>query len=96
MSVFIIGHIKILNEAKYRIYEAQLPEILHRFGARVLAVDPSPRVLEGHWPFDEVVLIEFYDTNHAKQTLTDPTYLNILQERIEGAEVVGLLVQGMQ
>ncbi len=94
MSVYIIGHIRILNEDKYRRYEAKLPEILGRFGARILAVDPRPRVLEGEWPFDEVVIIEFYDTNHAKQTLTDVSYLNILEDRIEGAEVVGLLVQG--
>ncbi len=96
MSVYIIGHIKIHDEAKYRKYEAQVPEILHRFSARLLAVDKSPRILEGYWPYDEIVIIEFYDADHAKQTLTDPSYLEILQDRIEGAEVVGLLVQGAQ
>ncbi len=94
MSVYIIGHIKITDEFKYRRYEEQAERIFRGMGARILSADETPRVLEGHWPFDQVVLIEFYDIDHAKRTLTDTAYLEILQDRIDGAEVVGLLVQG--
>ena len=40
-------------------------DVLSRFDGRLLAADESPEVVDGDWPHEKVVLIEFKDREEA-------------------------------
>jgi len=61
MSVYVVALITIDDREEYERYAQGFMEVFSRYAGRLLAVDESPRVLEGNWPWTRTVLIEFPD-----------------------------------
>ena len=59
MSVYAIALINITDRNAYAAYEKGFMQIFSRYQGKVLAVDESPVVKEGTWPYTRTVLIEF-------------------------------------
>jgi uncharacterized protein (DUF1330 family) len=69
---------------------------LGRFEGRLLAADESPQVVEGDWPHQKIVLIEFKDTEEALRWASSPEYRKIAVDR-EGSTVATILtVSGLR
>jgi uncharacterized protein (DUF1330 family) len=95
MTVYVIAQLKFTREELYRRYQARFSDVFKEFKGRVLVADERPQVLEGTWPHNKVVVIEFPDQAEAERFINAPAYQDISQDRIAGAETVSLLVKGL-
>jgi uncharacterized protein (DUF1330 family) len=95
MTVYVVAQVKFTNEALYRRYQARFFDVFKQFKGRLLVADEKPLLLEGVWPHDKVVVMEFPDQAEAERFLGSPAYVDIAKDRIAGAETVSLLVRGL-
>jgi uncharacterized protein (DUF1330 family) len=59
MTVYVVAQLKFIDRMAYDRYQAAFPAVFSGFEEQVLAADESPRVLEGKWPADKMVLLSF-------------------------------------
>jgi len=95
MSVYAIAQLKITDRAAYDRYQAKFMGVMKRHQGRVLAADESPRIVEGAWDRDKVVLLSFPDENAFRQWAESPEYKEISKDRKAGSDAVVLLVRGI-
>jgi uncharacterized protein (DUF1330 family) len=94
MPVYTIAQLTFTDLAAYRRYQAAFPAVFAKFNGKVLVADESPRVLEGVWPSDKLVILAFPDEAEARRFAESPEYLAIAKDRKAGADGVVLLVTG--
>jgi uncharacterized protein (DUF1330 family) len=59
MTVYVVAQLRFTDFAAYRRYQAAYPPVFARFKAELLVADERVEVLEGDWPRDKLVLMEF-------------------------------------
>jgi uncharacterized protein (DUF1330 family) len=96
MTVYTLAQLKFTDLDAYRRYQKAFPAVFAKFNAKVLAADESPRVLEGTWPRDKVVILAFPDEGEARRFSESPEYQAIAKDRKAGADAVVLLVKGFE
>jgi uncharacterized protein (DUF1330 family) len=94
MTVYVIAQVKFTREEYYRRYQSRFVEVFKPFRGRLLVADEQPKVLDGEWTRDKVVVMEFPDEGEAMRFLDSPGYQEISKDRIAGAETLSLLVKG--
>jgi uncharacterized protein (DUF1330 family) len=94
MSVYVIVQLKMIDRAAYDRYQARFFDVFRKFGGRLLAADENPKVLEGSWDRDKLVLMSFPDEAAFRAWADSPEYLEISRDRKAGAEGVVLLAKG--
>jgi uncharacterized protein (DUF1330 family) len=95
MTVYVVAQVKYTNEALYRRYQERFFDVFKQFRGRLLVADEHPLLLDGAWPHDKVVLMEFPDQAEAQRFLQSPAYVEIAKDRVAGAETVSLLLKGL-
>jgi len=95
MTVYVIAQLKFTNEERYRKYQAKFFDVFRESGGELLVADEKPVVLDGQWTGDKVVMMSFSDQQQARAFLDSPGYRKISEDRIAGANTVGLLVRGL-
>lgn len=95
MSVYVIAQLKFTKEDLYRRYQARFFDVFKEFKGRLLVADEKPATLEGNWPHDKIVVMEFPDQAEAERFINSPAYQEISKDRIAGAETVSLLAKGL-
>ena len=95
MTVYVIAQLKFKDRPAYDRYQVAFPRVFRNFKGRVLAADEKPLVLQGQWDRDKVVMLSFPDEAEARRFLDSPEYLEIAKDRDAGADLLGLLVQGL-
>jgi uncharacterized protein (DUF1330 family) len=95
MPVYAIAQLKITDRAVYDRYQAKFMGVMKKFKGRVLAADEGPKVLEGKWDRDKVVLISFPDEPAFREWAESEEYLEIARDRKAGSDAVILLVKGI-
>lgn len=96
MTVYAIAQFEIHDRASYERYTAQFWEVFQQFKGSLLVNDESPKVLEGDWPFDKVVVMSFPDEASFMEWVTSPQYREIAKHRVAGAKGPVLLAQGFE
>jgi uncharacterized protein (DUF1330 family) len=94
MSVYVIAQLKMIDRAAYDRYQARFFDVFRTFGGRLLSADEDPRVLEGEWDCDKLVLMSFPDEAAFEAWANSPAYLDIAKDRKAGADAVVLLAKG--
>jgi uncharacterized protein (DUF1330 family) len=92
--VYAIAQLTITDRATYDRYQARFMGMMKKFKGRVLAADEDPRVVEGSWDREKVVLLEFPDEPSFREWAESPEYLEIAKDRKAGSDAVILLVKG--
>ena len=59
MSVYVIVQLNVHDRERYDKYSAALLPILAQFGGSVVVADDAPRVIEGEWTGNRVVVLRF-------------------------------------
>ena len=93
--VYAIAQLTITDRATYDRYQARFMGVMKRFQGRVLVADESPKVVEGIWDRQKVVLLSFPDEAAFREWAESPEYLEIAKDRKAGADAVILLVKGI-
>jgi uncharacterized protein (DUF1330 family) len=94
MSCYFIAQITIEDEEEYGKYLAECDDVFTRFNGEYLAVDSSPKVLEGSFGHGRVVLIRFPCEEDLLRWYQSPEYQEILKHRLNGARCDTVIVNG--
>ena len=94
MAVYVIAQMNVHDRERYARYSAAFHPTLTPYEGKLLAVDESPIVMEGEWPYRKVVLISFPDEERAKAWADGPEYAAIIGDRRAASETLGLMVHG--
>jgi len=95
MPVYAIAQLTITDRAAYRRYQDRFMDVFQRFQGRLLAADESPKVVEGAWDREKVVLLSFPDEAAFWEWAESAEYQKIVKDRWAGSSAVVLLVQGL-
>jgi uncharacterized protein (DUF1330 family) len=95
MSVYVIAQLRFTDRPAYDRYQARFMEVFAQFKGRVLAADERPRVVEGSWDREKLVLLSFPDEAAYRAWSESPGYREISRDRKSGADAVVLLVKGV-
>jgi uncharacterized protein (DUF1330 family) len=95
MPVYAIAQLTIHDRDRYRRYADRFMPVLTAHGGRLLAADDRPQVLEGDWPRERVVMVEFADTASLKRWTSSPDYKALAAERQAAADAIILVVHGI-
>ncbi|MEW6645441.1 MAG: DUF1330 domain-containing protein [Pseudomonadota bacterium] len=96
MTVYIVAQLKFTERARYDRYQARFFDVFRKFNGKLLAADDKPAVLEGDWPRDKIVMMEFPDEASATAFHESPEYQEIAVDRKAGADAVVLTVRGLR
>ncbi len=95
---YAIVLLNVKDEARYAEYALAATEIEARYGGRPLvaadAVGDAAEVVDGTWPTERVVVIEFPSLEHARGWYADPAYRELIPLRHEATVSDVLLVEG--
>ncbi len=95
MSVYIVAQLKFTERERYDRYQSRFMGVFRKFRGKLLVADERPVVLEGDWPRDKVVIMEFPDAEAAREFHESPEYREIAVDRKAGADAVVLSVRGL-
>jgi uncharacterized protein (DUF1330 family) len=95
MAVYIVAQLKFTRRELYDRYQSRFMGVFRKFKGKLLVADEHPIVLEGDWPRDKVVIMEFPDAAAAEEFQTSSEYQEISLDRKAGAEAVVLTVRGL-
>lgn len=95
VTVYAIAQLKFTDRDAYNRYQAAFMEVFQRYDGTLLAADEAPRVVEGQWDREKVVLISFPDEAAFREWSESPDYQRISEYRRAGADTVVVLVQGL-
>jgi uncharacterized protein (DUF1330 family) len=96
VTVYAIAQLKFTRRDAYNRYQAAFMEVFQRYSGTLLAADEAPRVIEGEWDRDKVVLMSFPDEAAFRKWAESPDYQRISEDRRAGAETVVVLVQAIR
>jgi uncharacterized protein (DUF1330 family) len=96
MPVYSIAQLKFTDIEAYRRYQKAFPAVFAKFNAKVLVADEAPRVLEGDWPRDKIVILEFPDEAEAIRFGSSSEYQAIAKDRKAGADAVVVMAKGLE
>jgi uncharacterized protein (DUF1330 family) len=94
MTVYAIAQLTITDRTAYNRYQAKFMGVMRRFKGQVLAADESPKVVEGKWDREKVVLLSFPDEAAFWEWEQSPDYQEIANDRRAGSTAVVLLAKG--
>ncbi|MCG8696171.1 MAG: DUF1330 domain-containing protein [Minwuiales bacterium] len=93
MPVLIVAQLKFTDIEKYRRYQAAFPAVFAKFNGRAVAADENADVVEGAWPYDKIVILEFPTREDAARFQTSPEYTEIAKDRKAGADATVILAE---
>jgi len=96
VSVYVVAQISIHDRARYDRYASRFMDVFAGSGGRVLASDESPAVVEGTWPHQKVILLEFPDRETFERWSQSPEYTEIAKDRLAGTAGSVLLVRSIR
>lgn len=96
MTTYVLAQISIHDRARYDRYAARFMPVLRQYRGRLLAADEAPATVEGSWPHDKVILMEFEDHAAYERWATSLEYREISKDRVAATEGVVLTVQGIR
>jgi uncharacterized protein (DUF1330 family) len=92
MAAYWVARSKINDPVAYKRYTDLVPEIIARFGGKVLARGGDYRILEGPEKFERVVVIEFPSIDRAIASHESKEYRDAAAHRRSGAGEVELVI----
>jgi uncharacterized protein (DUF1330 family) len=91
---YVVVLLDVRDRARYREYAEKATEIEARYGAVPLVVTDADDVVEGSWPTERVVILEFPSMDAVRAWYSDPDYQGIISLRHEGTVSKILFAEG--
>jgi uncharacterized protein (DUF1330 family) len=92
---YCIVLLDIEDEDLYVEYARRATEIEAKYGGRALVAADADDVIEGKWPSQRVVVLEFPSLAVAKQWYSDPEYSELIPLRQRATSSTLLFVEGL-
>lgn len=94
MTVYSVALITIRDRVAYKRYQRNFGAVFDKYRGRVLAMKDKPRVVEGEWHGDKVVIMQFPDEAAFEEWRLSPEYREIVGDRFASTDGPVLLVDG--
>lgn len=94
MSSYFVALIDIHDPQTYDRYWAGYDEVFNKFKGKVVAVEDSPRILEGTWPAARTVMFKFPDDHELRRWYDSEEYQNLSKYRKEAAVASIAIISG--
>ena len=94
MPAYWVARAKITDSATYKKYTDRVPEIMSRYGGKILARGGRYRVMDGPENFQRFVVIEFPTFEQAVTCFESPEYQEASVFRRAGGVVEIVVVEG--
>ncbi len=95
MTVYAIVQLKIHDRPTYERYMGRFMPVFEKFNGTVLVADDEPKVLEGEWDANRVVVLSFPDKKSFFAWAGSPDYQEIAKDRIAATQSTVLLAEGL-
>ncbi|GCE16863.1 DUF1330 domain-containing protein [Dictyobacter kobayashii] len=95
MAVYFVVDIKVHDPQLYEDYRKQVGATLEKYGGKFLIRGGAFEVIEGEWPLQRLVMLEFADTAQFKRWYSSPEYSRIREIRFQASDARAILVQGV-
>ncbi len=95
MSVYFVAQVEIHDADGYNRYSAAAASTLGDSGARVLAVDDTPEIIEGNWHGPRTVMMEFPSEESFRKWYDSAAYQEAAKIRIGATTSNAVLVHGL-
>jgi len=95
MRGYVIANLKITNPEGFEEYRRQVPATIERYGGRYLVRGGPVDVVEGPWPLERVIVLEFPSPAEARRWYESEDYTALLPLRLENAETTVAFVDGV-
>ena len=94
MAAYWVARAKIIDPTTYKKYTDRVPEIVSRYGGKILARGGRYRIMEGPESFQRFVVIEFPTFEEAVACFESPEYQEASVFRRAGGVVENVIVDG--
>lgn len=95
MATYVLAQMTVHDRERYERYAAAFWATLAPFDGRLLAAQDRPDVVEGEWPYERVVLIEFSSREEAQRWASSEAYQAIVGDRHAATTGVVLSIEGL-
>jgi uncharacterized protein (DUF1330 family) len=96
MTIYLIAQLRFTRRDLYDRYQSRFAGVFAKFKGRLVVADEQPRVLEGKWYHDKIVIMEFPDEPAAREFRESEEYRAIAADRNAGADAIVLSVKGLK
>jgi uncharacterized protein (DUF1330 family) len=79
VTIYVIAQLKFTDRDAYNSYQAAFMMVFQRYSGTLLAADKAPKVVEGKWDREKVVLIAFPDEAAFRGWAESPDYQRIFR-----------------
>ena len=91
---YCIVLLDVADQSLYAKYARRASEIEAQHGGRALVAAEAIDVVEGQWPSQRVIVLEFPSLEAAHRWYADPAYAELIPLRHASTESVVLFVEG--
>jgi len=95
MPAYIVAQLKVTDPKMFERYREAVTPLVDRFGGRYRIRGGETEVLEGAWPAQRLVVIEFPSREAARLFYDSPEYRQILPLRTEASQGTVAIVEGV-
>ena len=95
MTVYLVAQLRFVDRPAYDRYQAQFMDVFKQSEGRLLVADEKPKVLEGSWDREKLVILSFTSETSAREFFTSKEYEGIAKDRKAGADTLVLLAEGI-
>jgi uncharacterized protein (DUF1330 family) len=95
VTVYALAQISIHDRERYDRYAAGFLPVLRQYAGRLLAADEAPRVVQGSWPYDKLILMAFDNRDSFQRWVSSIEYQEISKDRLASTEGVVVVVDGL-
>jgi uncharacterized protein (DUF1330 family) len=93
MTVYLVAQLRFVDRPAYDRYQARFMDVFKQSEGRLLVADERPRVVEGSWDREKLVIMSFPSETSAREFLTSKEYEEIAKDRKAGADTLALLAR---
>ena len=95
MSAYVIVDIAVKDPGRYEDYKKLAGPTVGQYGGRYVVRGGAVEVLEGNWPAERIVVLEFPSVERAKEWWSSVEYGEAKPIRYEAADSKMLVVEGV-
>lgn len=95
MAAYLVAQLKVTDPKMFQRYRDAVTPLVDRFGGRYRVRGGETQVLEGQWPAQRLVVIEFQSSEAARLFYDSPEYQQILPLRTGASDGTVAIVEGV-
>lgn len=96
MTAYMVFHNRVIDQETIDSYVPKAVESMTPYGAEIVVVDSSSKVIEGSSDLPRTVIVKFESRERAEAWYNCAEYQAVLSERLNASEGFAVLVDGFE